>query len=125
MAFGAPVDDAPVGQAEAEPADETEPAGEAEPAAVADVAGTSAEFSDYNSLIADLRREAAGRREPSYSPPPPPAPRPPQPQGQPQYQQGRPDRGDRGGDRGDRGGFETRPYERLAISTQFGLAPIG
>lgn len=75
--------------------------GEGEPSASTGSAEAESAFSDYNSLIADLKKEAAVRNtrgEGAYTPPP----RPSEP---------RSDRGDRG-DRRDRGGREGgRPFQ--------------
>lgn len=83
-------------------APEEEPAAEAP--APGRPGGEEGAFSDYNSLIADLKREAAGRHtrsEQAYNPPP----APPATQREPEP---RADRGDRGnrreGGRGDRQG---------------------
>lgn len=73
-------------QAQPKPAPQPEPEeeAEAEPASVSERSAGDEEFGDYNSLIAELKRDAAGRREkheeargnrvapPAPTPPPPP-----------------------------------------------------
>lgn len=128
---------------EVEDEDEVEPAPEPEP-----VARAQGEFSDYNSLIADLKREAAarhGRGDAPDSMPPPPRPAPPARSGQAGTRDnagGRSDRGggprppgrgdrfnrqDRGPRRQGRGPEESRPPfardERRGESTRRGPAP--
>ncbi len=128
------VDEQPRAAAEVRPAAESaEPAAgaptaefdleESEPAAAPTKRAQEGSFSDYNSLIADLKREAAGRHgrperpESSFAPPARPAPqraergpergpergRESRGGGRPDRGEGRPGRGPRGG-RDDRGG---------------------